>query len=125
MFFERKGLMKLVAIQSLINGLWLFTHNGKQNYTNRIQGFKHMDFLNSQFFYIAVIILGAALLYAAYKNKSWLQRWLLIVLNTTWSFYTLILLINEFQGVPNMSWALFLGYNMAIFMSARYEVDSK
>lgn len=125
MIFERKGLMKLVAIQSLINGLWLLFHKGKQNYTTRIRGFHHMEFLNSWVFCLVVITLAVILLYAAFRNKSVLQRWILIILNTTWSFYTVVLLINEFQGVPNMSWALFLGYNIAIFMSARYEVTSR
>lgn len=125
MIFEKNGIMKLVAFQSLINGLWLLFHKGKQNYTSEIRGFKHMEFLNSWIFCIAVIVLAVGLLYAAYKNKSSLQRWLLILLNTMWSFYTVILLINELSGVPNMSWALFLGYNVAIFMSARYEVVSE
>lgn len=125
MIFGKRGLMKLVAIQSLINGLWLITHNGKQNYTTRIQGFQHMGFLNSWAFCLLAIGLGVALLFAAWKNIPTLQIWLLVILNGTWSFYTIVLLINEINGVPNMSWALFLGYNILIYMSARYEVISK
>ena len=125
MIFEKRGLMKLVAIQSLINGVWLLIHNGKQNYTNEIRGFRHMEFLNNWLFCLVVIVLGMALLYAAWRNIPILQIWLLVVLNGTWSFYTIILFINEINGVPNMSWALFLGYNILIYMSARYEVTSK
>ena len=121
-FMRDKKLSLLVAIQSIINGLWLLIHNGKVNYTREIRGFEHMEILNSAFFSLLVIVTGIFLIYSIVKKSNKIHRWSLVAMNAIWSAYTVILLINEFNGVPNMSWALFLGYNAAIYLAARYEV---
>lgn len=125
MIFKERGIMLIISIQSIAIGLWLLLHDGKMNYTKRVHAFKHADYLNSWQFAVAATAIGLLLLYAAIKNKSKLQKWLLITLNATWSIYTAVLILNELSGVPNMSWALLLGYNAIIFYSARFEVDSQ
>ncbi|WP_086349942.1 hypothetical protein [Candidatus Enterococcus clewellii] len=119
----RKNAMSyLVAVQSLAIGLWLAFHHGKLNYTNEVRGFKHLDFVNSWPFYSVAILIGLLLICSLVKKKSQLQKWSLVSMNAIWSAYTAILIINEVSGVPNLSWALFLGYNAAIYLAARYEV---
>ncbi|MBP1044838.1 hypothetical protein I6N96_00995 [Enterococcus sp. BWM-S5] len=83
-----------------------------------------MEFLNSWVFYSVAIILGLLLIFSLVKKNGQLQKWSLIAMNGIWSAYTAILIINELSGVPNMSWALLLGYNVAIYLAARYEVDA-
>lgn len=114
----------LVAIQSVVIGIWLAIHHGKLNYTNEVRGFQHMEFLNSWPFYSVAIVIGLLLIFSLIKKKVQLQKWSLVSMNVIWPSYTAILIINELSGVPNMSWALFLGYNVAIYFAARYEVDA-
>lgn len=120
---KKNAMSLLVAVQSVVIGIWLAFHQGKLNYTNEVRGFQHMEFLNSWAFYSVAIILGLLLIFSLIKKKDKLQRWSLVIMNTIWSLYTAVLIINELSGVPNMSWALFLGYNAAIYLAARYEVD--
>ena len=119
----RKNTMSyLVAIQSIIIGLWLAFHHGKLDFTNEVRGFKHLDFVNSWPFYSVATMIGLLLIFSLIFGKNQLQKWSLIAMNAIWSAYTAILIINELSGVPNLSWALFLGYNVAIYFAARYEV---
>ncbi|WP_086350193.1 hypothetical protein [Candidatus Enterococcus clewellii] len=121
----RKNAMSyLVSVQSVAIGLWLAFHHGKLDYTNEVRGFQHLDFVNSWPFYSLAIVIGLLLIFSLVKKKSQLQKWSLVCMNAIWSAYTAILIINELSGVPNMSWALFLGYNVAIYLAARYEVDA-
>lgn len=120
---RRNAISFLVAVQSVTIGLWLVFHHGKLDYTNKIRGFQHMAFLNSPYFYLSAILLGGLLIFAILKQKEKLKKWTLSLMNTMWAFYTVVLIINEINGVANMSWALMLGYNVAIYLAARYEVS--
>lgn len=120
----RKNAMSyLAAVQSITVGLWLVFHQGKLDYTNEIRGFENMEFVNSWIFYSIAILLGVLLIFSLVNNMNKLQRWSLILLNAIWSTYTALLILNEINGVVNMSWSLFLGYNVLIYLAARYEVD--
>lgn len=119
---KKNAMSFLVAVQSMIVGIWLAFHHGKFDYTNEIRGFRHLDFVNSWPFYSVAILFGALLLFSLLKKKTQIQKWSLISMNAFWSSYTAILIINEINGVPNLSWALLLGYNAAIYYAARYEV---
>lgn len=121
---RRNVLTYVIAAQSIVAGLWLAFHNGKENYTDSVQGFEHVEFLNHPWFYVSAILLGGLLIFASIRKKERMKRWLMVLLNGMWAAYTAVLIINELNGVANMSWALFLGYNVAIYLAARYEVDA-
>lgn len=113
-----KLLTKIVAVQSIANGLWLAFHDDVA-YSSPLE---NIGFLDSPLFWGLAIFLGVILLLSIYFKEKFPQRIFIISLNMFWMMYTTILILNEFFGVSNMDWILFLGYNVFIYLAARYEV---
>lgn len=116
---RNKLLTKLVAIQTMVIGFWLAAHDNVAYYSR----VKNIEFIDSPIFYGLAIVIGIGLLLSVFFKRKKLQRLSLVLLNMIWVSYTTILVINELNGIPNMSWTLLLGYNIVIYLAARYEVD--
>lgn len=115
---DNKLLTKIVAIQSIVNGFWLASHKDVAYYSP----LENIAFLDSPLFWGLAIFLGIGLLLSLKYKWKVIQRVLIVSLNMLWMMYTTILILNEFFGVANMDWVLFLGYNVFIYIAARHEV---